>query len=616
MAIKDVFSALSSGYNSLTNPTNKVRDEKGQEQGAADLVEELKLSMPDDELLSLSKEWRKAWNSYQPEINKKREENEKYWLGQHYSNAEKTAGEMSNSRPYADNIIFEALETFLPIATQRNPDPMVVSDDTDEGKELAENTRKMLIYHSDRLRVKLRLKRVTRFWALYLLGVAKIGWSTDENDLTVSVIRPQNLILDPDAEINDDMEYTGEYIGEFKEEKASSLIRRFPDKKKEIEDEVKGKMGTKVKYIEWWTDDYLFWTMKEVVLDKRENPHWNEEETRIVVDEMGNETEEMLPAMNHFSVKKKPYVFLSVYNLGIHPNDETSLIGQNLSNQDIVNTKQMQILKNTNGMNGGWVISGERSGLTREQATQAIEAARKGGGLYIESGNPNEAAVRMTGSGLPADVFNQLADTRNELRNIFGTRGSTPQGTTSEQTVRGKIIIREQDSSRIGGGVSEYLEQFADQLYNWMVQMMMVYYDDEHVGAILGSEKAMQHVAIQRDMFRGRKITVSVKPGSLIPKDPLTEANQAIDLAGAGLLDPISMFEALDHPNPREAAQKLFLWKAAPELLFEQEQDEAVPIGQRVMQSQQNRAIEEAGTQMALNQELAAQNPEGEVPKK
>ena len=421
MAIKDVFSALSSGYNSLTNPTNKVRDEKGQEQGAADLVEELKLSMPDDELLSLSKEWRKAWNSYQPEINKKREENEKYWLGQHYSNAEKTAGEMSNSRPYADNIIFEALETFLPIATQRNPDPMVVSDDTDEGKELAENTRKMLIYHSDRLRVKLRLKRVTRFWALYLLGVAKIGWSTDENDLTVSVIRPQNLILDPDAEINDDMEYTGEYIGEFKEEKASSLIRRFPDKKKEIEDEVKGKMGTKVKYIEWWTDDYLFWTMKEVVLDKRENPHWNEEETRIVVDEMGNETEEMLPAMNHFSVKKKPYVFLSVYNLGIHPNDETSLIGQNLSNQDIVNTKQMQILKNTNGMNGGWVISGERSGLTREQATQAIEAARKGGGLYIESGNPNEAAVRMTGSGLPADVFNQLADTRNELRNIFGT---------------------------------------------------------------------------------------------------------------------------------------------------------------------------------------------------
>ena len=560
-----------SGFLSLTKDTNKVRKDNDEErEGASDLVPELKLSMKDDELIALKKRWEKLWDEHQPELKSIQDENEKYWLGNQFGDMEEGLGKIGSHRPMVDNLIFEALETFLPIATNRNPEPTVSADNTEEGIAIADRVEKMLIYQSDRLRIKLRIKRVARYWALYLLGVAKIGWSIKDNNISVSVLRPQKLILDPNATINDDMEYTGEFIGEYKSEPAYSLINRFPKKKKEIEEEVQGELGTKVTYIEWWTDEYLFWTLKNTVLDKSNNPHWNEDSEEKTVDEMGNEVAMPVKGINHFTSKKKPYIFLSIFNLGKHPYDDTSLIGQNLANQDIINKRQKQIDRNIDGMNGGWVISGEQSGLTKEQATMAIQAARKGGGIYIESGDAGRAAARIVGSGLPGDVFNNLYDTRDELRNIFGTRGSSPQGTINEKTVGGKMITKEQDSSRIGGGISEYLEQFADQLYNWMVQMIMVYYDEQHAGAVLGKDKALEYVMLKSQDI-DRKLVVSVKPGSMIPKDSVSEAAQMIELASGKLIDPITLFDKLEFPNPRESAERLFIWQTAPQTLFESE---------------------------------------------
>ena len=173
----------------------------------------------------------------------------------------------------------------------------------------------------------------------------------------------------------------------------------------------------------------------------------------------------------------------------------------------------------------------------------------------------------VEGSAIPSFVYESLLDYRNELRNIFGTRGSTPQGTIGEQTVRGKMIVKGQDDSRIGGGVSTYLEQFADRIFNWMVQMMVVYYDEPHTAMVVGVERAKEFVEISKADFVA-DLTIGVKEGSMIPRDPLTQRNEAIDLWAAGALDPITFFDRLEFPNPREAAKNLFLWKSDPIMLF------------------------------------------------
>ena len=45
----------------------------------------------------------------------------------------------------------------------------------------------------------------------------------------------------------------------------------------------------------------------------------------------------------------------------------------------------------------------------------------------------------------------------------------------------------------------------------------------------------------------------------MIPKDPLLRRNEAIDLWGMGVIDPLSLYIALDYPNPKEMVQRLIL---------------------------------------------------------
>lgn len=553
---------ISDGYFSLQQDVNKVKPEVSElaEGPIAPLLPELELSMSDEELINLKKSWEKQWQPVEAELKKKQELNEKYWLGKHFTQVE----ELSQDKPIADNLIFESLETFLPIATRQNPEPIVECDNTDEGQKLADRLKKMLSFLADNMSLKLKLKKLTRYWALYHLGVVKIGWSTIKDDIDIVILRPQKLILDPTATIEDG-EYTGKYIGEHRKDTAENLVLRYPKQKSFIEDEVKGEMASEIGYIEWWTDDYVFWTVKDEVLDKKRNPHWNYDTEKKTVDQFGAESQSSVRGNNHFPIPKKPYVFLSVFNLGKRPFDDTGLIAQNLKLQDMVNKRLKQIDKNADNTNGGLIVSGDY--YTKEQAGLAVEALRKGSAIWQPSGDVNRGSRRDVGPPLPTFVYQSLIDYRTELRNIFGTSGSTPGGTKQEQTVRGKIIVKGQDMDRIGGGISEYLEQVADNLFNWFVQLMYVYYDEPHSAAVLGKERAQEYITIKNSDLN-RKILVSVKEGSMIPKDSLTKRNEAIDLWSAGALDPITLFDRLEFPNPRETAKNLFIWKTQPQLLF------------------------------------------------
>ncbi|MAG45121.1 hypothetical protein CL633_04525 [bacterium] len=587
--------SLASGFRTLGKKINKSfgRNRKETQEGViSDLQEKITIDTEHEKLLEITQKWEQNWIAEAGEMIKRQKENEDYWRGKQFH----PSLNLNEDRPLMDNLLFEALETFLPIATAQNPEPVVQSDETTDGEMIKDIFKDLLVFHADRLRIRLRLKKVARFWALYLLGVVKVGWSAQQNDLAVVPLRPQKLILEPDAIINDDMEYTGTYIGEYREDSAGDLMKKFKKKKSFISQLVEKQKGTMTRYVEWWTDEVVFWTMGDEVLDIKDNPYFATEETEQTrTDNQGQEATLKIPPLNHFATPKKPYVFLSIYGLNKRPYDETSLFEQNLALQDMANKRLRQIDKNVDYMNGGWGVSGELSGLTKQEAAQAIDATRKGGGIYVPKGNINEAVTKFSGNPLPGDVYQSLLDYRNEIRNIFGIRGSTPEGIAGEKTVRGKIITKGQDQGRIGGGISEYLEQFADNVYNWFVQIMYVYYTRKDVSRILGRDKAKLYDQLLI-LSHNRTLTVSVKEGSLIPKDDLTKRNEAIDLWGAGALDPITLFKRLDFADPEEAAKKLFIWQNAPQMLFQGDQ-EVEQIMQAAAQQQQEAQAQEAPAQ-------------------
>src|SRR5688500_18474645 len=264
---------LFSGWATLGANENKVADADQMEKKegvVSPFLPELELEMKDEALIQLKKRWEGMWGPVAATLAKKQKTNEEYWLGKHFALTEQAV----RDSPLADNVILEAVEAFIPVAAQKDTEPMVEADDTPEGIFLASKVQKMLAYLADRIDLKLSLRRVVRFWSLYYLGVIKIGWSAVNNEIAITVLRPQKLILDPNATIVNG-EYTGEFIGEYRKESAAKLADRFPKKKEYIKTKCQEKWGTEIQYIEWWTDEMVFWTLDQEVLDKSKNPHWN-----------------------------------------------------------------------------------------------------------------------------------------------------------------------------------------------------------------------------------------------------------------------------------------------------------------------------------------------------
>lgn len=521
-------------------------------------VDEFESQMSDVEIMDLVNDWKKVYGVYYNDIEPSQRISFEYWIGKQKN---EEGDSLFGTTPLNDNLIFEAVETFLPIATRANPDPLVQADPSPEGQEIAKDIKSSLVSEADRQKLRMKLKKMARHWTIYRTGVLKLDWDPITRQIVTEVVNPKKIIFDKDGYINEGGKFVGDYIGYKKRLPASKLIEMFPKKELQILLVAKDKSGTKLEYFEWfYKGKELFFTMENTVLGKFKNPHWNYDMPEKTDPETGAILSEAVEGLNHFKEPEAPYLFLSVFSTGLQPHDETSLIIQNVGIQDMINRRWRQIDKNVEGMNNGMIVSGKS--FTEDQASGAASALRRGMAIRVPDGDITKAVLFPQRPGLPSDVYNSLKDGREELRNIFGTSGSQPQGIEKEQTARGKILTNQLDSSRIGGGVTEYIEQVADGWYNWVVQMMYVHWTEPQYIIGAGSTGGANLIAMTNAKFPLLKtLNITVKEGSLIPKDPLTQRNEAIDLWSAGAIDPITFFKRLDYSDPMEATNQLILWQ-------------------------------------------------------
>lgn len=527
-------------------------------------LEEYESSYSELEIIALINQWKRLYSPYYNEIEPSQKLSFEYWIGkQRVDEAQAIQG----STGLVDNKIFQAIETFIPIATRANPDPLVQTDDSELGQQIAHALKQALVHEADRQKLRKIMKRFIRDWTIYRLGILKISYNIDLEQIETVVVNPKRMLFDPSGHWNESGRFTGEWVGEKKQLTAGRLIEMFPRKADKIKDKAKNKMGTKLEFIEWWYRGRdIFFTMDDTVLGKYKNPHWNwdvPEQPAIPAEQSEDGLDHphipAIPGQNHWDEPYNPYVGLSIFSTGLQPHDETGLVLQNVGIQDMINRRYRQIDENVRGMNNGMIVNEK---FTAEQASQAAAALKRGVAIRYPGLNVQEAAMRFPPGNLPEVVFKTLEDGRNELENIFGTAGSTPQGVESQQTVRGKILINQLDASRIGGGITEYLEQCIDTLYNNWVQLMFVHFTDEHYIVDSGAVGGSQLISIKNtDLASVKALSITVKEGSLIPKDPMTQRNEAIDLWSAGAIDPISFYKKLDFPDPTNAATQLITWQ-------------------------------------------------------
>lgn len=555
---EDAFNLNISAVNNLVGSgTNKADSGLHNDEPVGELIDEYSLDMTDKECLQLELQWEQKSAPYDQKMKTRQDRNRTYYKGSQGSNGG------SDSIPIPSNVIFESEETFIPQALAKNPEPVVWSDNSEEGKLASNDIKTMLQYHADVLCLNRTLGVMLRHWSIYFTGIAKHGWDKKGNDITLSIRNPQNFILDPDGYIDVKSNYKGAYLGEKIQSSASQLIDLFPEHKAYIIVKTDGKLGTQVSRTEWWTDEYCFTTFEDTVLDKHKNEFFNYEKQEEGLDSNNDIITTATPGVNHFAHPQMPYTFLSVFSLEETPHDTTNLIEQNIANQNRITERDIQIDKNLRTGNNSLVLDPNR-GWTIETGRQAAAA--------IEDGDPilgDPAGVeRLPASPLPSGVIESQQVAKDALRASFGVQGLSAQKQTSNTTARGMILNQAHDATRIGGGIGDALEQVADNIFNFQLQMYYVFFTEDHYAAIMGAGRAVEYVTINMSNQK-RQFVVSVTPDSMKPKDEITEMNMAVQLAEGGWLDPINLFKRLNDPNPLETAKAVTMWKVSPQLYYQ-----------------------------------------------
>lgn len=405
---------------------------------------------------------------------------------------------------------------------------------------------------------------MVRHHSIYFTAVLKYGWDPKINDIKLDIRKPQNIVFDPDGYVDEFGDFRGSFLGERMETTAENLIEQYPKHKEYIFLKVNGKLGTQVVYTEWWTNEYCFSTFQDKVLDKHKNEFFN----------YGNKKDTATPLLNHFGVPKMPYTFLSVYSLQERPHDITNLIEQNIANQDRITDRDEQISKNLASANNSVVLSG--LAFTVETAGQARDTFYEEGFLLVPNGDVDKAVKRLPANDIPSSVFTAQNNDKETLRSVFGTQGLTTQEGNQETTARGMILNQSHDSTRIGGGIGDALEQVADNVFNWLLQLYYVFYDEKHYGAVMGSGRAVEFVGITNSDLT-RNFVVSVAPNSMAPKDEVSQINNAIERWTAKAIDPIGFMKEINDADPMNSAKRLVLWITNPQAYAAQYFPEQAP---------------------------------------
>lgn len=539
-------------------PTSQQMTETGSISNAA-----FDLPIPDDDLADIiDKRVKESQEFYKTKLKLEARQkiNEDFWVGRQFDESKFYDYQI----PYKDNIIWQDLETRISIIASRMPDIVVTPNNNDTEKiKAAQAIQKGLKVKIDSSTTRRLVKNGLRNHHLDFIGCLKIRWDKDTNDYLFEVVKPQKLVLDHTATIPadgftaDNMEFIAEYI----EEPVAQTIAKFPGKEDEIlkaNHFVKGtskQMNSKNRYQEVWfsfygADGELYegtcWKMGKTILDKQKNPYydWEGYEREAAT---GKETS----YRNHFDRPRKPYIFFSYQNLGYSPIDDTTPVEQAIPLQKIINKRGRQITEISDRAVPKLVFTGDA--MTKEDARNVTNDPDEHIVLNQNVQDARAAVLPIAATPPSSSLYQDMILNRTQIDAKFATHSTTRGEQVPSESGISKQITREGDLAVADDMSSIVVERVVYEMSNWAVQLMKLFYDKEHFLKDVGKDGEVSYVTLKRDLIDDG-LEINVKASSV---DKAQRRFDAQNSAARRLIDPLTYYEDLDVPNPKQRAKRL-----------------------------------------------------------
>jgi hypothetical protein len=475
--------------------------------------------------------------------------------------------------PYVENQIFVAVEAIVAYLTNQAPQPEAYpAQDTDQSRKFAMDLEKALMAHGEKFQIKRLLEISVRNLLLKRIGIIYLEFDPNygkNGEIVPKALDPDHVVIDKNATFG----CNPAFICHFQKYSVEELCFKFPEKKKEIFNElgiVRGtpkQMTQEVAVRQVWLTHYdksgkpqegCVTYFGKLVLAKYKNPNWLYASSN----------------KNFLDMPKKPFIFLNYINDGQHVIDITTPVEQAGNMQNILNKRGRQIMENADKANGLLVISTD-SGLTKDDAMNLTGDPNQK--IIIKTaGQPvSQLVYQVPPHQLPSYVMDDKLDQRMTVLNIMGAptefTGNDSQQADSEKTLGQSMMQKNQAAGR-QDLIGRAIDAFMDLYFKFLVQMMLVWYDDKHFFVYNGGDGDFDYITMHRDLFEDG-MAVTVKSGTTLPFDKQRQEAVAMNLAKMGMIDPYNLYRDLHMDRPQKRYDSWFKWKTDPSSLAREVDD-------------------------------------------
>lgn len=531
------------------------------------------LNMDDGDLLSLIQgpltDSENYWNNEQ-KLDIIRRNNMNLWLPNHWK--DKDIFDYQEDNLYQDNRIFVSVETTISILNARIPTADVMpAQDTITSEQIAKDLSKCLYAHAAKYQTLDVFRVATRNLLLKRIGIIKLRFDKSigkHGEIVAESIPPEDIIVDKDARLGDTPRFIAQKI---KDKTVEELLSMFPESEQTILElagvrrrngdgnlvAYKSQLAKKKNIYEVWFTylekkkpaSGLAWVDENfrVILGKERNPNWNYEEEEGYA---GNFLDNPMP----------PFIPVNYLNDGTSYIDQTSMVEQAAPLQRILDRRGFQIMENADQAGGGLVFNTNM--ISKDDIVKLVGAPDERIGVM---GSVRDAVTRIAPPPLPSYVLEDKYDARKEIDAIFATHDVTRGERSGNKTLGQDQMQRDQNYTRMDD-IGRAIERAATQYNRYMVQMMKVYYTEDHYFRLTGEDGQFDYAVMRQDLIEDG-MDVQVTTGSMQPINKDRQMNMTKDLIQLRMIDPLSVYEVAAGgtlPAPSKMLERFLLYSTDP----------------------------------------------------
>ena len=453
-----------------------------------------------------------------------------------------------HQKPYKENQLFLGEEAVTAYVTAQIAPPVVIPAGAETRSKLfAGDLEKAIKAHGEdvvdlerivELCVRnIRAKRVSIIKLHFDKHYGKNGEVISES------VNPEHIILDKNAKLGQNPAF----ICHVMKKSVDELISIYPTKKQAILDKLgiqrktPKQMTQEIAIREVWVTHYkgteptegVVTYFDDLVLEKMRNPNW------LYASE----------DKNLLQYPKKPFILGNLVNYGNHLIDDTSPVEQAIPMQMNLNRRGRQIMENADKANGMLIISTD-SGLSKDDMQNMIGDPNQKLMVKTDGQSVDNLVKQIDAQVLPDYVIQDKQDSRIQIGNLLGapTDFTGSQADDGDPTL-GEVMVKKNQSSGIQDKMVRAVTRMLGEYYQYLVQMMIVWYDESHKFVIDSGDGEFDEVVIKRSLIEEG---IRVKAGK--PQNPDNDHSMAVVMGllkvkGISLLDA---YKTLGLDNPQQ----------------------------------------------------------------